>query len=98
MKRFVTLLTTAVVAIAMSGMASPQSRRGGGMRATTGRPATTGLEHAETRANAHGQRGIENAEAKQARDRDDRGRSGKIDRDDNARAKARSKMRHRHSH
>lgn len=31
-----------------------------------GRPATTGIEHAETRANSHGDRGIENAEAKQA--------------------------------
>lgn len=32
-----------------------------------GKPATTGLEHAETRANPQGQKGIENAEAKQAR-------------------------------
>jgi hypothetical protein len=39
-----------------------------------GRPAQTGLEHAETRANANGQRGIENAEAKQARDKDDSGK------------------------
>jgi hypothetical protein len=39
-----------------------------------GRPAQTGLEHAETKANANGQRGIENAEAKQARDKDDSGK------------------------
>ena len=39
-----------------------------------GKLAQTGLEHAETRANANGQRGIENAEAKQARDRDDSGK------------------------
>jgi hypothetical protein len=39
-----------------------------------GRPAQTGLEHAETKANANGQRGIENAEAKQAKDKDDSGK------------------------
>jgi len=39
-----------------------------------GKPAQTGLEHAETKANANGQRGIENAEAKQARDKDDSGK------------------------
>jgi hypothetical protein len=31
-----------------------------------GRPATTGIEHAEATANPHGDRGIENAESKQA--------------------------------
>lgn len=40
--------------------------RSGGKPAQTGRPAQTGLEHAETTANAHGQSGIENAESKQA--------------------------------
>ena len=40
----------------------------------TGKPAQTGLEHAEATANANGQRGIENAEAKQARDKDDSGK------------------------
>ena len=39
-----------------------------------GKPATTGIEHAETKANANGQRGIDNAEAKQARDSDDSGK------------------------
>ncbi len=53
---------------------------------TAGRPATTGLEHAEARANSHGQRGIENAEAKQARVKDNDGK-----------AKAKGKT-HRHSH
>jgi hypothetical protein len=28
-----------------------------------GKPATTGLEHSEEKANTHGDRGIENAEA-----------------------------------
>ena len=35
--------------------------------AAQGQPTQTGLDHAETTANANGQRGIENAEAKQAR-------------------------------
>ena len=32
-----------------------------------GKPASTGLQHAQMTANEHGQRGIENAENKQAR-------------------------------
>ena len=39
-----------------------------------GKPAQTGLEHAETKASANGQRGIENAEAKQARVKSDSGK------------------------
>ncbi len=71
MKRLITLLATVVVAIAMSGMASAQGKKGGG-----GRPATTGLEHAEGTANPNGQRGIENAEAKQAQHKDpDKGKA-----------------------
>ena len=65
MRRLFTLVTTVAVALAMSGIASAQ-RHGGG------RPATTGLEHAETKANAHGQRGIEKAEAKQADKQEDK--------------------------
>ena len=64
MRRLITLVTTVVVAIAMSGMATAQGKHGGG------RPATTGLEHAEATANSHGQRGIENAESKQAEHKD----------------------------
>ncbi len=71
MKRLITLLATVVVAVGMSGMASAQGKKGGG-----GRPATTGLEHAEATANANGQRGIENAEAKQAQHKDpDKGKA-----------------------
>ncbi len=71
MKRLITLLATVVVAIAMSGMASAQGKKGGG-----GKPATTGLEHAEGTANPNGQRGIENAEAKQAQHKDpDKGKA-----------------------
>ncbi|HXB22429.1 MAG TPA: hypothetical protein VNV88_13650 [Candidatus Solibacter sp.] len=61
MKRLFTMFAALVIAITVSGAASAQ--RGHGRE----RPATTGLEHAETKANSHGQRGIENAEAKQAR-------------------------------
>ncbi len=94
MKRFITLLTTAVVAIALSGMASPQHRGGGGGRsASAGRPATTGLEHSEMTANSHGQRGIENAEAKQARPKVDHDK-GRVDND---KGKSKNKK-HKHSH
>ena len=60
MKRLFTFFAALAVAIAMPGTAPAQ--RGHGQ----GRPTTTGLEHAETTANHHGQRGIENAETKQA--------------------------------
>jgi len=73
MKRRFTVLVALVISIAMSGIASAQRRghssgmtsgmNNGGM---SGRPATTGLDRAETKANTHGQRGIENAEDKQA--------------------------------
>lgn len=61
MKRLFMPLITLMVAVSLSGIASAQHGRGGG-----GRPATTGLDHAETKANAHGDRGIEKAETKQA--------------------------------
>ncbi len=66
MKRLLMIFAVLVIATAMSGMASAQRGHGGGRPANTGRPATTGLDHAETKANSHGQRGIENAETKQA--------------------------------
>ena len=37
-----------------------------------GKPATTGLEHAEATANAHGEKGIENAETKQSEHKKDK--------------------------
>ena len=85
MKRLITLLAAAVVAIGMSGIASAQGKKGGG------KPATTGLEHAEATANPHGERGIENAEAKQALHKDP-------DKDkDKGKAKGKHKK-HKHSH
>ncbi len=63
MKRLITVLAAAVVALGISGTASAQKH-------ARGRPATTGLEHAEATANPHGERGIENAEAKQAQHKD----------------------------
>jgi len=68
---------TLVLSLAMTlwgYSAAVAQRHGGGKPTQTGRPAQTGLEHAETTANANGQRGIENAEAKQARDNDDSGK------------------------
>jgi hypothetical protein len=87
MKRLITLLAAAVVAIGMSGIASAQGKKGGG------KPATTGLEHAEATANPHGERGIENAEAKQTLHKDQ-------DKDkDKGKAKAKGKhKKHKHSH
>ena len=85
MKRCVTLLAAVVVAIGMLGIASAQSKHG------RGKPATTGLEHAESTANPHGQRGIENAEAKQAEHKDQDKDKGK------GKAKGNHKK-HKHSH
>jgi hypothetical protein len=87
MNRFITAFAAVVVTISMSTMASAQRRHGGG------RPASTGLEHAEGTANPHGQRGIENAEAKQAEHKDK-------DKDkDKGKAKGKGKhKKHKHSH
>ena len=60
MKRLFTLLATLMIAIFMCATASAQHGKG------KGKPATTGVDNAETKANAHGQRGLENAESKQA--------------------------------
>ena len=65
MKHRMTILATLVLGMTLSTPAVAQHGRG------HGRPATTGLEHAETRANSHGQRGIENAENKQAEHKKD---------------------------
>jgi hypothetical protein len=61
---------TFILSLAMALYGSSVAAQGHGR----GRPAQTGLEHAEAKANANGQRGIENAEAKQARDKDDSGK------------------------
>ena len=88
MKRLITLLATVIVAVAMSGRGIAQGKHGG-------RPATTGLEHAEATANPHGQRGIENAEAKQAEHKDQDKDKDK----DNDKGKANGKhKKHKHSH
>ena len=84
MKRLITVLAAMVVAVAMSSMASAQKHGGG-------KPATTGLEHAETKANPHGDRGIENAETKQAQHKDSGKNKGK------GKAKGKQKK-HKHSH
>lgn len=44
----------------------PAEAKGPGGGGSPGRPAETGLERADSKANAHGLRGIEKAETKQA--------------------------------
>ena len=53
-------MATLVLSLAVTGWGTSAFAQG------HGRPATTGLEHAEATANPHGDRGIENAESKQA--------------------------------
>jgi hypothetical protein len=85
MKRLLTTLATVVIALGMSGVASAQKRG-------QGKPTTIGLEHAEATANPHGERGIENAEAKQAEHKDpDKGKDM-----DKGKAKGKHKK-HKHS-
>ena len=55
-------IATLVLSLAMAAWSTAALAQGHGH----GRPATTGIEHAESTANPHGQRGIEKAEAKQA--------------------------------
>ena len=43
-----------------------------------GRPATTGIEHAESVANPHGDKGLDNAEAKQSRHKKEHSRKHKL--------------------
>ena len=88
MKRQITLLlATAALAIAMSGTAIAQGKH------SSGNP--TGLDHAEVTANPHGQRGIENAEAKQAAHKD----QDKDQDKHNHKGKAKGKHKnHKHSH
>lgn len=84
-----TLVLSAALILGMSTLPAAAQRRGHG----GGRPSSTGLEHAEMRANPHGQRGIENAESKQARkadsdhDRDDKKKHKDKDKKDHKKAK-----------
>ena len=67
-KLFSAVLAMAVI-IFMTGLstAAAQGKSGGKGGASSGRPATSGMEHAESTANPHGvSHGIENAESKQA--------------------------------
>lgn len=56
MKRSFTLLLTLAVGLWISSLSAAGQRR----------PASTGIEHAETMASAKGEHGIDNAEAKQS--------------------------------
>jgi hypothetical protein len=56
MKRSFTLLLTLAVGLWISSLSAAGQRR----------PASTGIEHAETTASTNGQRGIDKAEAKQS--------------------------------
>ena len=85
MKKSATLVLSLVLALCGYSAALGRGQR---------KPAQTGLEHAETTANAKGQRGIENAEAKQARDKDDSGKKtdkGKLKGKKHGHAKGHSK-------
>jgi len=55
-------MATLVLSLAVTAWGTAAFAQGHGH----GRPATTGIEHAEATANPHGDRGIENAESKQA--------------------------------
>ncbi|HKW27478.1 MAG TPA: hypothetical protein VJN48_16960 [Terriglobales bacterium] len=59
MKRSFTLLLMLAVGLWISSLSAAAQGRGS-------KPMSTGIEHAESTANANGQRGIEKAEAKQS--------------------------------
>lgn len=68
MKRLFTLGLSISLLIWLLGVAQAQGHSSGhANKQASGKPAVTGVEHAEATANANGQRGIENAETKQAR-------------------------------
>ena len=64
MRKRITLVLA--FAVALWGMNAFAGGRG------QGKPATTGLEHAEATANAHGEKGIENAESKESEHKKDK--------------------------
>jgi len=61
MKRLATLILATAIAFSFSSVAFAKEKP-----AKQGKPATTGVENAETKASPQGQKGIDNAEAKQA--------------------------------
>ena len=64
MKRVASGVLILAVCLFMSASGFAQGKGKGA--AHSGKPATTGVDHAETKANAHGQQGLENAETKKA--------------------------------
>jgi len=66
---------TALVVLAFALAASTFSFAQG--RGAHGRPATTGIERAETVANSHGDKGLDNAEAKQNKHKKDQSKKHK---------------------
>jgi hypothetical protein len=75
MKKTISILAVSTL---MAGMALAQGHGGHGKPAGAGKPATTGLEHAEATANPKGDKGIETAEAKQDAHKGKKGKSGKV--------------------
>jgi hypothetical protein len=72
MKKSLMLVLSFSVALWFSGIALAAQGRGGG------KPASTGLEHAEATANSKGvENGIENAESKQGKENTDASKSNK---------------------
>ncbi len=66
-KRLAIWILCFAVSVLMSGNAFSQGK---GRGAGAGKPASTGLDRAETKASPQGQKGIDNAEAKQAEHKD----------------------------
>ncbi len=73
-KKFAIWILCLTVSLLMSGNAFGQGK---GHGAGGGKPASTGLDRAETKASAQGQKGIENAETKQAAEKDKGKKKGK---------------------
>jgi hypothetical protein len=65
MKKMIPLTIILALGLGVSGF-HPADAKGPGGGGSPGRPAETGIERGESRANPHGLRGIEKAEAKQA--------------------------------
>ncbi len=65
MKKLIPLTIILALGLGVTGF-HPADAKGPGGGGSPGKPAETGLERAEFKANPHGLRGIEKAEAKQA--------------------------------
>ena len=75
MKKFFSTMLSLAVIVFMTGLGTAVAQKGGGRGPSpgAGRPATGGIEHAETKANPQGvSHGIENAESKQAAHKGDK--------------------------